>query len=188
MTFKEWIFTRYILRALNDVFGYLINYFVLNFKLFLKNSVIYPGVKIYGARNIRIGRDVAIRENCYLNAPKGGFVHIGEDVFIGMFCVIDGTGGVVIGNGAAISYHTSIISASHRYDDLAFPSGEQGFTALGIKIEDNVWIGANASILDGVTIGEGAIIGAGSVVTSDIPKFAIAVGVPARVIKYRKTN
>lgn len=177
--------TRYILREINDVFGYSINYFVLSLKLFLKNSVIYPGVKIYGLKNIKIGKDVAIRENCYLNAPRGGFVHIGEDVFIGMFCVIDGSGGVTIGNGVAIAYHTSIISSSHRYNDKTVPPGEQGFTAKGIKIENNAWIGANVSILDGVIVGEGAIIGAGSVVTCDIPKFAVAVGIPAKIMKYR---
>lgn len=185
MTIKQWVLTRYFLRALNDIFSYLFNYIVLNLKLFLRNSIIYPGVKIYGAKNIRIGPDVAIRENCYLNAPKGGFINIEGDVFIGMFSVIDGTGGVKIGRGVAISYHTAIISALHKYDNIQVPPGEQGFSAKGIKIEDNAWIGANVCILDGVTIGEGAVIGAGSVVTGDIPKFAVAVGAPARVIKFR---
>lgn len=186
MTFKQWFLTRYFLRALNDLRRYFLNYIILNFRVFYRNSVIYPGTKIFGAGNIKIGRDVAIRENCYLYAPERGFINIGEDVFIGMFCVIDGTGGVSVGDGVAISYHTSIISASHKYDNIETFSGEQGFTAKGIKIERNVWLGANVSVLDGVNIGEGAVIGAGSVVTSDIPKFAVAVGVPARVIKYRK--
>ena len=185
MTIKQWILTRYILRAISHQFRYLLNYFVLNFKLFFKNSVIYPGVKIFYTKNVKIGKHVAVKENCYLYAFENGFIDIGEDVFIGMFCVIDGTGGVTIGNRVAISYRTSIISASHKYGDIEMPPGEQGIVAKGIKIEDNVWIGANVTILDGVTIGEGAIIGAGSVVTESIPKLAIAVGVPARVIKYR---
>ena len=185
MTIKQWILTRYILRAISHQFRYSLNYFVLNFKLFFKNSVIYPGVKIFCTKNIKIGKYVVIKESCYLYAFKDGFIDIGEDVFIGMFCVIDGTGGITIGNRVAISYHTSIISASHKYTDLKISPGEQGIVAKGIKIEDNVWIGANVTILDGVTIGEGVVIGAGSVVTESIPKFAIAVGVPARVIKYR---
>jgi acetyltransferase-like isoleucine patch superfamily enzyme len=186
MTIKEWILTRYILRAISHQLRYLLNYFVLNSKVFFKNSVIYPGVKIFSTKNIKIGKYVVIKENTYLYVFKNGFIDIGEDVFIGMFCVIDGTGGVTIGNKVAISYHTSIISASHEYTDTEIPPGEQGTIAKGIKIEDNVWIGANVTILDGVSIGEGAIIGAGSVVTHDIPKFAVAVGVPATVIRYRK--
>lgn len=186
MALRQWLLTRYILRALSDLFFYFLNYIVLNLKIALRNSVIYPGVKIFGLKNIKIGRDVAIREHCYLYAPKNGFIKIGQDVFIGMFCVIDGTGGVSIGSGAAISYHTCLIASSHKYENIQIPSGEQGFDAKGIRIGNNVWIGANVSILDGVVVGDGAIIGAGSVVTSDVPKLAVAVGVPARVIKYRE--
>lgn len=185
MNLKEWILTRYFLRAILELLSYCLNYLVLNFLLFFRNSFIYPGVKISGIGRIRIKRDVAIREGTYLYAPKTGFINIGEDVFIGMYCILDGAGGITIGDGVAIAYHTSIISATHSYDSPNVPSGEQGFTVKGIKIENNVWIGANVSVLDGVTIGEGSIIGAGSVVTGDIPKFAIAVGVPARVIRYR---
>jgi acetyltransferase-like isoleucine patch superfamily enzyme len=188
MKIKEWISTRYILRAINDLAAHFFNYLFLNSKIFFRNSFIYPGTKIYGAKNIKISRDVAIRENCYLNAPKGGFINIGEDVFIGMFCVIDGTGGVDIGNGVAISYHCRLVSSSHIYDDIFKPSGEQGLTRKGIKIEDNVWLGANVTVLDGITVGEGAVVGAGSVVTQDIPRFAIAVGVPAKVIKYKNAS
>lgn len=185
MSIKQWFLTRYILRAISHQFRYLLNYFILNFRIFFKNSVIYPGVRIFSSRNIKIDKYVVISENCYLYAFGNGFIDIGEDVYIGMFCVIDGTGGVTIGNRVAISYHTSIIAASHKHSDISMPPGEQGTDAKGIRIEDNVWIGANVTILDGVTIGEGAIVGAGSVVTKSIPKFAIAVGVPARVIKYR---
>lgn len=185
MTPKEWLLNRYSFRMVKEIFCHMANYLIFTIKLFLKNSVIYPSVRIYGARRLKIGRDVAIRENSYLQVAKKGFINIGNDVFIGMFCVLDGAGGITIGDGVAISYHTSIISASHRHDNLEIPSGEQGFVAKGIKIENNVWIGAGVTVLDGVTVGEGAIIGAGSVVTSDIPKFAIAVGVPARVIRYR---
>jgi acetyltransferase-like isoleucine patch superfamily enzyme len=188
MTIKQWILTRYILRSVIHQLRYLFNFFFLSLMLFFKNSVIYPGVKIFSIKNMKIGKYVVVRENCYLYAFNDGFINIGEDVFIGMFCVIDGTGGVTIGNRVAISYHTSIISSSHKYADTELPPGEQGSISKGIKIEDNVWIGTNVTILDGVSIGKGAIIGAGSVVTSDIPSLAVAVGVPARVIKYRDGN
>lgn len=186
MSFKEWVLTRYALRAVSHRLRYFLNSFLMHWRFFLKNSAIYPGVKFFGIDKMRFGKYIVIRDNCHLQVYGQGSIKIGNDVFIGMFCIIDGTGGVVIGNGVAISYHTCIVSASHKYGDLSAPSGEQGFTAKGVSIGDNAWIGAHVSILDGASIGEGAVIGAGSVVTGDIPKFAVAAGVPARVIKYRK--
>jgi len=66
------------------------------------------------------------------------------------------------------------------------PIINQGIISKGIKIEDDVWIGSNSTVLDGVTIGRGSVIGAGSVVTQDIPPFSVALGVPAKLIKERK--
>lgn len=186
MTIKQWLTTRYFLRAVRDLLVYFLNYFIINFRIFLKNSILYPGVKIIGARRIKIGRDVVIRENCYFFVPEGGLINIGNDIFIGMSCIIDGTGGVTIGDGVGIGPHALIFSQSHNIDNKEVRSGEQGFITKGIRIGSNVLIGANATILDGVNIGEGVFVGAGSVVTEDIPPFTIAAGVPARVIKYRK--
>ena len=90
---------------------------------------------------------------------------------------------IVIGNNVAIAPEVKIFSASHDYQDISLPDyGE------GIYIEDYVWIGGGAIILPGVKIGKGSVIGAGSIVTHDIPDWSVAVGNPARVIKKRVLN
>jgi galactoside O-acetyltransferase len=74
----------------------------------------------------------------------------------------------------------------HRFDRTDVPIHGQGVTSRGVVIEDNVWIGMNVSILDGVRIGNGSIVGAGAVVTKDVPANAIVVGNPARVLRFRE--
>jgi acetyltransferase-like isoleucine patch superfamily enzyme len=74
----------------------------------------------------------------------------------------------------------------HVRSAVAIPIKDQGFTAKGISIEDDVWLGAGVKVLDGVKIGTGSIVGAGSVVTSDLPAFSVATGVPAVVKKRRR--
>jgi acetyltransferase-like isoleucine patch superfamily enzyme len=118
----------------------------------------------------------------------GGNIEIGNFSTVNPFSVLYGQGGLYIGNGVRIAAQTVIIPANHDYADPDRFIHEQGITCLGIRIEDDVWVGAGARILDGVTIGKGAIIGSGSVVTRDVPSFAIVGGVPARILKYRTRN
>ncbi|MDP2912849.1 MAG: acyltransferase, partial [Candidatus Omnitrophota bacterium] len=101
-------------------------------------------------------------------------------------CVIYGHGGLKIGSGVRIAAHAVIIPAKHNYEDPDRFIYQQGMTCRGIEIRDDVWIGAGARILDGVVIGKGAVIASGAVVTRDVPEYAVAAGVPARIIKYRK--
>lgn len=115
----------------------------------------------------------------------GGNIRIGDGVCINNYSIIYGHGGVSIGNDTQIAAHCVVIPANHRYSDIVKPIRLQGERRKGIEIGNNVWIGANCVILDGVHIGDGAVIGAGSVVSSDIPSDAVAFGVPARVHKYR---
>lgn len=117
--------------------------------------------------------------------PFGGSIIIGNRAGINPYTVIYGHGGVNIGENVLIASHCVIIPANHRFDSLEVPINSQGETCLGITIEDDVWLGARVTVLDGVTIGRGAVIGAGAVVTKDIPPYAVAVGVPAQVIRMR---
>jgi len=117
--------------------------------------------------------------------PQAG-ITIGKNCFIGEFNVVRGQGGVRIGNGVYTGPMVQIVAVNHVYQDPTRPIREQGITARGIVIEDDVWIGAGAAVVDGVTIGQGSIIGAGAVVTSDIPPYSIAVGAPAKPIKDRR--
>lgn len=118
----------------------------------------------------------------------GTKTHIKDGTIINGPMVIKGSGNVTIGKYGGIAENLYIISSNHKtnYADLGGMFSENLDTNKGpTYIGNNVWIGDNVTILTGVTIGDGAAIGTGSVVTRDIPPFAVAVGAPARVIKYR---
>jgi acetyltransferase-like isoleucine patch superfamily enzyme len=130
---------------------------------------------------------IEIDENTHIKAyarlgARGGFIRIGKRCSINPFCMIYGYGGVTIGDDVRIAAHTSIIAFNHQYDDVGSISS-QGNSKKGIVIEDNVWIGAGVRILDGVTIGERCVVGAGSVVTRSVESGSVIAGNPARIIR-----
>lgn len=114
----------------------------------------------------------------------GKNIKIGKNVFINACCRFQDQGGIEIGDGSLIGHNTTIATLNHDFNPLK----RQNLTPSPVKIGKNVWIGSDCTILPGVTIGDGAIIGAGSVVTKSIPTNAIAVGNPARVIKEIEVN
>jgi acetyltransferase-like isoleucine patch superfamily enzyme len=109
-----------------------------------------------------------------------GDIEIGDNVSFNHYSVLYGHGGVVIGSDTRIAAHVVIIPANHRYADRLQLIREQGLTCNGINIDENVWVGTKATILDGVNIGKGAVIGASALVTKDVPEYTVAKGVPAR--------
>ncbi len=118
----------------------------------------------------------------------GGYILIGDYCSVNPYCVLYGNGGLKIGNGVRIASHTVIVAANHRFDDAREAIYRQGITAEGIIIEDDVWIGAGAKILDGVTIRAGTVVGAGAVVTSSTEASSVVAGVPARKIGMRQSD
>jgi acetyltransferase-like isoleucine patch superfamily enzyme len=138
----------------------------------------------YGG-NIRIGSNCDISPFSVLST-YGGDITIGDDCSINPFCVIYGHGKLTIGNKVRIATQTVIIPANHDFSRTDIPIMDQAEIREGITIGNDVWIGSGVRIMDGVTIGEGAVIAAGAVVTKSIPSYAVAAGVPARVIKTRK--
>ena len=118
----------------------------------------------------------------FRDLPNAG-ITIGRDCLVGEYSVIRGQGGVHIGDRVYTSPFTQIIAVNHVFDDPTRPFIEQGITAEGIVIEDDVWLGANTVITDGVRIGKGAVVAAGAVVTRDVPAHTVVAGVPARPIK-----
>lgn len=141
-------------------------------------------IRISKSSNIKIGSHCDIADSAMLITGSGSIV-IGDHCSVNPFSVLYGDGGLSIGNGVRIASHVVIIPSDHVFKDRDVYIYKQGYTMLGINICDDVWIGAGARILDGVTIGKGAVIGAGAVVTRSIPEYGIAIGVPAKVIKYR---
>jgi acetyltransferase-like isoleucine patch superfamily enzyme len=171
------------------------------------NVSISPWAIIKGGNRIRLGNNVLIERDVMLNAGEpnsfievgadtwlfyhcmlstsGGWIKLGSNCTVNSFAVLYGHGGLEIGNGVRISAHVVIVPMNHIYKNPAIPICMQGETRKGIKIEDDVWIGAGARVLDGVKIGKGSVIGAGAIVTKDIPPYSIAVGIPAKVVKKR---
>ncbi len=141
-------------------------------------------LKIVHGGSISFGRYCEVYEHAML-ITYGGDISFGDYCSVNQFAVIYGHGGLRVGDGVRIAAHTVIIPANHVFEDPAVPICLQGETRRGVVIEDDVWVGAGCRILDGVRIGRGAVIGAGSVVTGPVPAFAVMAGVPARVIGRR---
>ncbi|WP_281180244.1 acyltransferase [Thiohalomonas denitrificans] len=111
---------------------------------------------------------------------------IGVNSGIGAFSFIGAAGGVDIGNNVIMGQYVSFHSENHCFEDTERPIRMQGVTRQGIVIEDDCWIGAKVTFLDGCHIGRGSVIAAGAVVRGSIPPYSVAVGVPAKVIKSRQ--
>ncbi|WP_257957473.1 acyltransferase [Parapedobacter tibetensis] len=110
-----------------------------------------------------------------------GDVSIGARTIVGIGNVIIGP--VSIGNDVMLAQHVVLSGLNHEYERVDVPPSKQAVERQMISIEDEVWVGANSVVTAGVTIGKHAIIGAGSIVTRDVPAFSVAVGNPAKVIK-----
>lgn len=139
-------------------------------------------------KGIDIGRGTIVMHGAILhvynfrNLPQSG-IKIGRNCLIGEYSIIRGQGGVQIGDRVYTSPYTQIIAVNHVFDDPNLPFVEQGITAQGIIIEDDVWLGASTIVTDGVRIGKGAVVAAGAVVTKDVPPHTVVGGVPAKPIK-----
>ncbi|MEW6088951.1 MAG: acyltransferase [bacterium] len=150
-----------------------------------KGAVLEKHSRIYANGEnaaIEIGNYTTIYPYALLKT-NGGRIKIGRDCSVNDYAVLNGFGGIEIGDDVHIAPHVVIVASEHQYEKLGTPCFSTDMRGNGIKIENSVWIGANAVILDGVNIGTGAVIGAGAVVTTDIPAYTVAAGVPARVIK-----
>jgi len=160
------------------------NYITLHHGAYLDESVYLHACP----NGIEIGENTLVMHGAVLHVynfrgmPNSG-IRIGKDSLVGEYTVIRGQGGIQIGDRVYTSPFTQIIAVNHVFDDPTRPFIEQGITAEGIVIEDDVWIGSGAIITDGVRVGKGAVVAAGAVVTSDVPPHTVVAGVPGRVVK-----
>jgi len=135
---------------------------------------------LFPFRKFSIGSNCIVEDFATINNGVGD-VSIGNNCGIGLSNIIIGP--VTIGNYVMLAQNIVISGLNHGYEDVNLPPRLQKVTTKPITINDDVWIGANCVITAGVTIGKHAVVGAGSVVTKDIPEFCVVVGNPARVIK-----
>lgn len=138
-----------------------------------------------GEEGMLLGDDVIISRNCVVQGKTGPVV-IGDKTDIGCNSIIGSTAGIFIGHSVLIAGNCYIGGGRYISERLDLPMMEQGLYSKGpVVIKDDVWLGAGAIVLDGVRIGKGCIVGAGAVVTKDLPDYAVAVGVPAKVTNIR---
>ena len=174
-----------------------------------ENVTIGSCVSIRGARRIALGNNVVIDDRCVLSAIQDeGRISMGNDVFagcntiirtrgrtltigtgtrIGSNCIVATDSSLELGNDVLIGAYAYLCGGgSHDFDRKDVPILIQGCTKRGgIVVGNGVWIGAHTTVLDGVSIGEGAIVGANSMVKEDLPPFSVSYGSPARVARYR---
>lgn len=174
-----------------------------------RNVTFGTNVVLRHPRKIRIGDNVVVDDNCCLDA-KGSDnrgIELGNGVFLGRNTILSCKNGdivvedeanlgfnvevfsasrVRIGRKVLIAAYTYLVGGDHLHGDTNVPVLDQGRTSRGIDVGDHVWLGAHVVVTDGSQIGRDAIVGAGAVVIGELPEFAIAAGVPAKVLRDRR--
>jgi len=135
-------------------------------------------------RGITLGNGVFLGRGTILSC-KDGDITLGESVNIGFYSEIFSGSSVTVGRHGLFAAYTYLVGGGHEFERTDLAVLEQPRSSKGIALGDNVWLGAGAKVLDGVRVGNDVVVGAGAVVTSDLPDGAVAVGIPARVIRQR---
>lgn len=151
-----------------------------------RNVVFENGVLVFHPENIELGNNIYVGHNSILKGYHQNLLVIGDNTWIGQTCFFHSAGGIRIGKNVGIGPHVKILTSLHKEMGREIPILFSELEFGEVQIEDDCDIGIGSTILPGVTIGKGVQIGAGAVVTKSIPDFAVAFGVPARVVKYRQ--
>ena len=146
---------------------------------------VYGPIRLLGSREVWLGGSGNLYDNVLFETIAPARIAVGDGFRINRGCLISARAGITIGDNCLIGEYVSIRDDNHVFDDTSVPIGEQGFRAAPITIDDDVWIGRGAAILQGVSIGRGAVIGANSVVTKSVPHHEVWAGVPARFLRHR---
>ncbi len=156
-------------------FYYVNNYIISNIPIWLIRKCYYL------LCGMRIGKGSELNMSQYfMHIQK---IKIANYTHINRGCFLDGRGGITIGSSVSISHQVSLITGGHLMNTHNFEG-----MVMPIVIEDYVWVGANATILQGVTIGKGAVVAAGAVVTTNVAPYTVVGGVPAKKIGIRESN
>ncbi|MFB0566635.1 MAG: DapH/DapD/GlmU-related protein [Candidatus Aminicenantaceae bacterium] len=181
------------------------------FKRTGRNVVFGRNVTIRHPKRIEIGNNVIIDDNCVLDAKgnsdvgisigdnviinrntilscKNGIIKIGDNTNIGTNCLLHSVSSLILEENILIAAYCYIVAGgNHDFKRTDIPMIQQpAISKGGILVKNDVWFGAGVKVLDGVKIDRGTIVGAGAVVTKDIPAFSIAMGTPAKVVRSRK--
>ena len=150
-----------------------------------QNVIFETGVLVFHPENIEIGDDVYIGHYTILKGYYRNKMIIGSGTWIGQQCFFHSAGGITIGTNVGIGPGVKIITSGHSMDDIQMPILHSPVEAAPVLISDDSDIGVGAILLPGVTIGKGAQVGAGAVVTQSVEDYAVVAGVPAKVLRKR---
>jgi len=156
-----------------------------DFKKLGKNVVLESGVKVFHPENVEIGNNVYVGHGAFLKGYYKNMLVIGDNVWIGQGAFLHGGGGIIVEEGVGIGPFVKILTLSHIEKDRNEPVlySEQKYSK--VVIEYGVDLGIGSIILPGIRIGKNSIVGAGAVVTKNLPAYCVAAGVPAKIIRKR---
>ena len=148
--------------------------------------VFEAGVLVFHPETIEVGANVYVGHNAILKGYYKGRMRIGPDTWIGQQCFFHSAGGLEIGSAVGIGPGVRIITSTHEDPGTQHPIMTGAIQFGPVRIGDGSDLGMGCQILPGVTIGQGVQVGAGAVVTDDLPDYAVAAGVPAKVLRFRE--
>lgn len=140
-------------------------------------------IRLAPGSTLKIDRNVVLNDYALVIIGPGSSLEIGDSTYVGRYCEISSNADSRIGRRCAIAAFCAIIDTDHVYQDPRRPIAAQGAKSAAVHVEDDVWLGYRTTVLKGTRLGRHSVVGAGGVVTRDVPPLSVAVGVPARVIK-----
>lgn len=150
-----------------------------------EGCVFEEGALVFHPENVHLGARVYVGHQAILKGYHDRELHIGEGSWIGQQCFFHAAGGLTIGRAVGVGPGVKILTSAHAEAGRATPILHAPVTRAAVVVEDDADLGVGAIVLPGVTIGRGAQVGAGAVVTKDVPAYAVVAGNPARVLRMR---
>ncbi|MCC6873740.1 MAG: acyltransferase [Sandaracinaceae bacterium] len=150
-----------------------------------EGCVFEEGALVFHPENVHLGRDVYVGHYAILKAWHRAELRIGDGTWIGQQCFLHSAGGLTIGANVGVGPGVKVITSSHAEAGRGTPILHAPLTFAAVVVEDDADLGVGAIILPGVRIGRGAQVGAGAVVTHDVPAYAVVAGNPARILRER---
>jgi acetyltransferase-like isoleucine patch superfamily enzyme len=182
-----------IIKPIEYIYGKLNALRLHRQRLWLKLQGIELGKNVYLGKHIdiqraansqlKIGNNVTILDYTRICANPGSYIEIGADTFIGHHCEIASSERITIGEKCALAAYCTVIDTDKDYTDLLTPMPVRKAITSPIELVENVWLAYKVTVLRGVSIDRGAVVGANAVVTKNIPAYCVATGIPAKVIK-----
>ena len=150
-----------------------------------EGCVFEEGCLVFHPENVHLGRDVYVGHHAMLKGYHKNTLRIGDGTWVGQQCFFHAAGGIEIGRNVGIAPAVRILTSVHEEEGRAVPILHAAVALAPVVVEDDADLGVGCILLPGVRVGRGAQVGAGAVVTRDVPAYAIAAGTPARVLRER---